>query len=74
MDLHQYPNIEDYWKDNILYECVVPKVMTKTIFKLIFKTLHFPGKSQENPDKIEIEVKKVNNNLYNDPRKKFKIF
>ena len=34
MGLHQYSNIEDYLKENLLYECVVPKVMTKTFFKL----------------------------------------
>ena len=44
MGLHQYQNIEDYWKDNILYECIVPKIMSKTFFKLISTTLHFPEK------------------------------
>ena len=56
MGLHHYPNIEDYWKDNILYECVVPKVMTKTFFKLISTIFHFPEKSLENIDKIEIRI------------------
>ena len=59
MGLHQYPNIEDYWKDNILNEYVVPKVKTKAFFKLISTTLHFPEKSLENTDKIKIEAKKV---------------
>ena len=57
MCLHQYPIIEDYWKNNILYECVVSKVMVKIFFKIISAIFHFPEKSLEIADKIEIKAK-----------------
>jgi len=52
MGLYKNPHIEDYWKSNILYECFIPKVMTKANFKLLSIILHFPEKIWKN-DKNE---------------------
>ena len=60
--MYKYPHIEDYGQPNSLYECTVPKSMTKALLNLFqqhSKTLGFPEKNLEIIDKTEIDNEKI---------------
>ena len=40
--LHPYNCYDNYWKDDIIYENSLSKVITKNIFKFLFHCLHSP--------------------------------
>ena len=58
MGLYKYSSIEEYWKDGLLHESMLKKIMPRAYFQMISTSLHFPEKINDNNEITESEDNK----------------